>query len=187
MDRKTRILLHALILLLMVLVASCLAGCAFAVGGARAQVPMPWSDPIYVDGSTGVNSKHGSANGATLPQAAGNAVQTPDGACGGTADQIVFAGANVSTDKATDVGAQGGMGNQQTKGSGVTGSGGPGTVEGTGGNTATPTNTANVPMTGQGAASVGGLSQAQLDALRTAVAADVVNALRAAGVVPATP
>jgi len=172
-----------MVMAVMALMAVMLNGCAIGIGGGRAMFISPLGNPVNVDGSTAVAVKHGKTNGAILPQNAdGTAAKANDTTMAGTADQIVLAGGGISTDKATDVGATGGVGNQATKGSGVTGSGGPGSVEGTGGNTATPSNQLQVPVTGQGAASVSGMSAAEREALKL----EIINAILAQPA-PATP
>jgi hypothetical protein len=168
----------------MALMVVMLNGCAIGIGGGRATFTMPFGDPITVEGSTAVAAKHGKTNGAVLPQnATGTAAKADADTLGGTADQIVMAGGNISTDKATDVGATSGVGNQATKAAGVVGGGSQGQANDAGGNTATPSNQLDMPMTGQGAATVSGMSAAEKAALRAEILNEILNQQPA----PATP
>ena len=110
-------------LVMTVCVMVMLTGCAIGLGGGRATFTMPFGDPITVEGSTAVAAKHGTSNGAILPQNADGTAAKAGETLSGTADQIVQAGGDIRTDKATDVGATGGVGNQATKAAGVVGGG----------------------------------------------------------------
>ena len=170
-------------LVMTVCVMVMLTGCAIGLGGGRATFTMPFGDPITVEGSTAVAAKHGTSNGAILPQNADGTAAKAGETLSGTADQIVQAGGDIRTDKATDVGATGGVGNQATKAAGVVGGGAQGQANDAGGNTATPSNQITAPMTGQGAASVSGMSAAEKAALRAEIINEILNQQPA----PATP
>ncbi len=181
MNRPTRILPHAALMCLMALAASCLAGCALGIAGARVQLATPFSKPNTSYDSVGVAQKNDRAAGATFTAPGGTAAQADPDTMAGQADQIVQVGGDASNARSTDTGL--------AKDQSVVAGRETGEVDASGTRErspgiAIPVAAGATPTATATATPGGGLTATDMDAISTAAAAKVIEALKAAGTIP---
>lgn len=150
------------------------------LGGGRQTVTLPWSYPAIAMDATGSQIKNGGNAGAQFGTDGTPAGELPTG------DQVMTVGSDQTNARATDVSAATKQGQAtQSAGTGInngTGTGAPGQQNPNAAPTSTTTPTLNIPVSTGGAATVvPSLTSAQMDALSTATANRVLEALKSTG------